>query len=126
MHHFTAHRLCFVTEVQVPVELNEHQGSALRGALYHALRQRFCSFARDPQMQCADCALVATCPVATLVSTLDPDNRRGQDRPRPYTFQPPLPGSGHPIEDPEGHVTFHYDHGETLAFGLTQIGRAHV
>ena len=67
MHHFTALRLCFVTEVQVPVELNEHQGSALRGALYHALRQRFCSFARDPQMQCADCALVATCPVATLV-----------------------------------------------------------
>ncbi len=42
MHHFTAHRLRFVAEVQTPVELNEHQGSAIRGALFHALRNRFC------------------------------------------------------------------------------------
>lgn len=42
MHHFTAHRLRFVTEVRTPLELNEHQRSAIRGALFHALMGRFC------------------------------------------------------------------------------------
>jgi hypothetical protein len=35
MNHFTAHRLRFVTEVQRTIELNEHQGSAIRGAPVH-------------------------------------------------------------------------------------------
>jgi hypothetical protein len=42
MDRFTAHRLRFVAEVQTTIELNEHQGSAIRGALFHALRNRFC------------------------------------------------------------------------------------
>ncbi|MGC9371610.1 MAG: CRISPR system precrRNA processing endoribonuclease RAMP protein Cas6 [Paracoccaceae bacterium] len=119
MQSFTAHRLRFVTEVQTEIELNEHQGSAIRGALFHALRDRFCSFADDDRIQCVDCTLATTCPVAKLVSTLAPDHPRGQDRPRPYTLQPPLPGSGHPVDHPSGYVNFRYRPGEALTFGLT-------
>ena len=90
MQHFTAHRLTFFTQAQDLVELNEHQGSALRGALFHALRHKFCAFARQPEAECQTCALAQTCPVATLVSTLDPQHARGQDRPRPFTIQPPI------------------------------------
>lgn len=119
MHTFTAHRLHFVTEVQAEIELNEHQGSALRGALFHALRDRFCAFADDTRIQCDDCTLAPRCPVATLVSTLAPEHPRGRDRPRPYTIQPPLPGSGHPVDHRDGYVNFRYRPGETLTFGLT-------
>ncbi len=119
MQHFTAHRLTFVTQAHSLVELNEHQGSALRGALFHALRRKFCAFSRDRDATCDTCALVTTCPVATLVSTLAPGHTRGQDRPRPFTLQPPLSGSGHPWEYEDGRVTFRYEPGETLTFGLT-------
>ncbi|MBC7226542.1 MAG: CRISPR system precrRNA processing endoribonuclease RAMP protein Cas6 [Thermoflexales bacterium] len=121
MRSFTAHRLRFVTEVRTPVELNEHQGSAIRGALFHALRNRFCT---NPEAgECARCPLVAACPVAFLVSTLDPTNDRGQDVPRPFTVQAPLPGSGRPI--PHGvRLAFRYELGETLEFGLTLYARA--
>ena len=119
MQHFTAHRLTFVTEAQSTVELNEHQGSAIRGALFHALRRKFCAFNRDRDVQWHTCTLATTCPVATLVSTLAPGHQRGQDRPRPYTIQPPLFESGHPWEYDDGHVTFRYEPGETLTFGLT-------
>ncbi len=124
MDHFTAHRLTVTTEVQTPIILNEHQGSAIRGALYHALRARFCAFARDPQVECAACALVATCPVAMLVSTFDPNGARGRDVPRPYTIQPPLPGSGHPTDGWGDHLVFRYEPGEPLTFGLTLYAQA--
>ncbi|MGC9400731.1 MAG: CRISPR system precrRNA processing endoribonuclease RAMP protein Cas6 [Anaerolineae bacterium] len=124
MQHFKAHRLHFVTKVQTTIELNEHQGSALRGAFYHALRRKFCHFSYDRELYCARCSLVTTCPVATLVSTMDPGHERGRDRPRPYTVQPPLPGSGHPWEWRDGRVTFRYEPGETLSFGLTLYGEA--
>ncbi len=119
MQHFTAHRLIFVTQAQTTIELNEHQGSAIRGALFHALRHKFCAFSRDRNAQCQTCALATTCPVATLVSTLSPGHQRGQDRPRPFTIQPPRFESGHPWEHSDGRVTFRYEPGETLSFGLT-------
>jgi hypothetical protein len=128
MQNFTAHRLTFITEARSTVELNEHQGSAIRGALFHALRRNFCAFARDRAMHCERCALVKTCPVALLVSTLDRGHPRGQNRPRPYTIQPPLFGgdmdgvrgrAGHPVELDDGRLVFHYEPGEILAFGLT-------
>ena len=119
MQHFTAHRLTFVSTAHSTIELNEHQGSAIRGAFFHALRRKFCAFSRDRSAQCQTCALATTCPVATLVSTLAPGHQRDQDRPRPYTIQPPLAGSGHPWEHEDGRVTFRYEPGETLTFGLT-------
>lgn len=109
MEHFTAHRLCFVAEVQTPIELNEHKGSAIRGALYHALRT-WCANHAAPD--CRQCSLAATCPVCTLVSTLNPDEGRGSDVARPYTIEPPL-----------GEQTS-YVPGEALEFGLTMFAEA--
>ncbi len=121
MHRFTAHRLHFVTEVRTPVELNEHQGSAIRGALFHALRNRFCN--NQEAEECATCPLVIACPVAFLVSTLRPESGRGRDVPRPFTIQPPLPGSGHPVAQGD-RIVFRYEPGESLEFGLTLYARA--
>lgn len=110
MQHFTAHRLRFRCEVQTPIELNEHQGSAIRGALFHALRRRFC-FEKQHE-SCRPCPLHAACPVSFLVATVDDKAERGADLPRPYTIEPPL--------GPRAE----YAPGETLEFGLTMFSRA--
>jgi hypothetical protein len=122
MENFSAHRLRVAAEVQSTLELNEHQGSAIRGSLFHALRNRFCM--NREAKECAACPLVASCPVATLVSTLRPGSGRGRDVPRPYTVQPPLPGSGHPVERPNGRLAFRYHPGEKFKFGLTLYAQA--
>jgi hypothetical protein len=123
MDHFKAHRLRFITEVQDAIELNEHQGSAIRGALFHALRGRFCG--NKEARECAACPLVATCPVATLVSTLKTESPRGRDVPRPYAVQPPLPDQGgHLFEDDRGRLFFRYQPGEQFEFGLTLYAQA--
>lgn len=132
MEHFTAHRLRFACQVAEPMQLNEHQGSAIRGAFYHALLNAFCmnptsslaghspqgrvrensgERARREAASCAACPLVATCPVAFLVATLDPKSDRGATVPRPYTIEPPLDGKTR------------YAPGETLEFGLTMFAR---
>jgi hypothetical protein len=123
MEKFTAHQLRFTCEVQTPILLNEHKGSSIRGALFHALRgsptiqgrilkgwQGFCY--NKEAASCADCPLVATCPVAFLVSTLRPEGERGRDVPRPYTIEPPLESKTR------------YEPGETLTFGLTLFAEA--
>ncbi len=122
MHSFTAHRLWVLAEARDTVELNEHQGSAIRGAFFHALRHRFCT--NRQAAECALCPLSAACPVAFLVSTLDPRGPRGRDVPRPFTVQPPLPGSGHAVELPNGNWVYQYWPGETFQFGLTLYARA--
>lgn len=134
MEHFTAHRLRFECEVITPLRLNEHTGSAIRGAFYHALWNQFCMNHDAPA--CHVCPLVATCPVAFLVSTLDPKSDRGANVPRPYTIQPPL---ADPLLPPapslsqfgerEGdggraRAKTDYAPGETLTFGLTMFARA--
>jgi len=119
MDHFTAHRLCFECEVVTPLRLNPHTGSAIRGAFYHALWNQFCMNHNAPG--CTACPLVATCPVAFLVSTLDPRSDRGANVPRPYTVQPPLS----PLPQSEKSRTkTDYAPGETLTFGLTMYARA--
>jgi hypothetical protein len=105
----TAHHLELGLEALTAVELNEHQGAALRGALYYGLR-RFC--AQQHLASCVECTLTAACPVATLVSTLDLQAERGRDLPRPYVIDPPLDGK------------MRLEPGETLAFGLTLFSRA--
>jgi hypothetical protein len=123
LDHFTAHRLRFVTEVQDTIELNEHQGSAIRGALFHALRDRFCG--NKEAGECAVCPLVATCPVATLVSTLKTESPRGRDVPRPYTIQPPVRGEGWRMKDGGAlHSPFSVLPGERFEFGLTLYAQA--
>lgn len=110
MDHFTAHLVQIEVEVTSPLALNPHKGSSLRGALFHALLNRFC-MNRDAQV-CAACPLVATCPVAFLVSTLRPESERGRDVPRPYAIRPPLDRSTR------------YEAGDHLSFGFTLFARA--
>lgn len=110
MDHFTAHHLHVEVEVMAPLALNPHKGSSLRGGLFHALWNRFC-MNKDARV-CAECPLVATCPVALLVSTLRPENERGRDVPRPYAIRPPL--------DPATR----YQPGDHFAFGLTLFAQA--
>lgn len=110
MHHFTAHQLHFTCEVQTPILLNEHQGSAIRGALFNALRSRFCF---EKQLKdCGECALWTTCPICFLVATRDLQSERGVEVPRPYTIEPPLSGETR------------YEPKETLEFGLTMFAQA--
>jgi hypothetical protein len=110
MHTFTAHRLEITATVTSPIALNEHQGSALRGALFHALYDRFC--VNKAARECAACPLVQSCPIATLMATWRPDGERGANVPRPYTIEPPLNSS---------HT---YRAGDTLRWGLTLFADA--
>jgi len=115
MNNFTAHQLHFTCEVQTPILLNEHQGSAIRGALFHALRHQFCyskKTAENLAKDCGECAVWATCPICFLVATRNPEGKRGVDVPRPYVIEPPLDGKTR------------YQPGETLEFGLTMFAQA--
>lgn len=97
MQNFTLHHLRVETVVEAPVLLNEHKGSAIRGALFHALRgpaypagdgyTGFCANKAAPT--CYDCPLHHVCPVSTLVATLDETAQRGRNVPRPYIIRPP-------------------------------------
>lgn len=113
----TAHRLRFSLEVETPIELDYHQGSALRGMLFNALRGPknnpalgFCT--QRHLATCVECPLVAVCPVAGLVATMNPQADRGRDVPRPYAIVPPQ------------HDKTRYEAGEQLVFGLTLFGNA--
>ena len=108
MDAFTAHQLRFDCDALEPMELYEWQGSGLRGALYRAPWDSFC-MNRDAQ-ECS--ALIGTCPVAFLVATLDPNSERGVEVPRPYTLEPPPPG------------TRRLEPGQSFSFGLTMFARA--
>jgi hypothetical protein len=114
----SATHIIFDTEVERPIALNEHKGSALRGAFFHALRGRpnnphwrgFC--ANQAAADCRDCPLLPACPVARLLATHDPTGARGHEIPRPVTVKPP--------------ITEQVDYlpGDSLRFGLTIIGDA--
>jgi hypothetical protein len=113
----TAHHLRLTLSVETPIELDQHPGASLRGMLYNALRGPrnnpaggFC--VQRHLNSCADCSLIAACPVAGLVATMNPQAERGRDVPRPYTIEPPPPGSSN------------YDPGDKLTFGLTLLGDA--
>jgi hypothetical protein len=120
MDSFQVNQLRVSCEVLTPVRLNEHKGSALRGALYYALRGNpnprgawsgFC--ANKAAAHCAACPVSAVCPVMRLVSTLDENGTHGQDVPRPYIINPPLD---------EGRTC--YAPGDRLTFDLLLAGDA--
>lgn len=110
----TALQLRFHTVVERPVSLNEHKGSAIRGALFHALRGRpgsdrgFCL--RKELTSCLPCQLHAVCPISALVATVRPNGPRGVDPPRPFTIEPPL--------TPQTR----FEAGEPFNFGVTLFG----
>lgn len=107
---FSAQRLLVRAKVATPIYLNEHKGSALRGAIFNSLRKAGCS-----QLQlksCHPCTLVAACPISFLLATVDEQSRRGIDVPRPFTIQPPLTAPNV------------FQAGENFEFGLTLFARS--
>jgi len=97
MNNFQINQLHITCRVQTPIWLNQHKGSAIRGALFYALRgspnprarwSGFCVNKAAPN--CFDCPVNAVCPVMRLVSTLDERGTHGHQAPRPYIINPPL------------------------------------
>jgi hypothetical protein len=128
----TLQHLRFTADAIEPLELDEHAGSSLRGALFNALLRRFCMNPTAPT--CADCPLNATCPVAELVAPLRDEHPRGRDIPRPFVIQPPT-STTHPTADlalapqqrqretgPGGEA--HLSPEQSFTFGITLIGTA--
>jgi hypothetical protein len=103
------HHFLFTALVVSPLELDEHSGSSLRGNLFEAVWQRFCT--NKAARTCAECPLHQLCPVSALVAPLREENKRGRDIPRPYVILPPLEGERRLAP------------GETLTFGLTLFGK---
>lgn len=67
------------------VQFSGAPGSALRGALYHALSRQFCADAGARHLPDHH----AACPVCWLLATEDPQQERGRDLPRPLAIRPP-------------------------------------
>lgn len=105
-----AHHIRVRATAREPLELHEYTGSALRGALFSALWERFCVNKEAPT--CASCPLVQSCPVSSLVAPLRDEATRGRDIPRPYAIRPPIPN---------GHA-YSFQQGDSFEFGLTLFG----
>lgn len=110
LHGLEAHILRFVCEVETPLRLYTHKGSALRGAWVEALLSRAC-----PQpWACAgaSCRMQHGCPIAAIVGPADEAAERGRDVPRPYVVEPPLDSRTD------------YAPGDTLEWRMTLFGSA--
>lgn len=107
---FTIHQLDITIEAQTALALDPYCGSALRGAFFRALWERFC--ANHEAETCFACPLNSACPVAALVAPLRDEAPRGRDVPRPYIITPLYTGKEC------------YAPGETYHFGFSLLGDA--
>ncbi|NPV08292.1 MAG: CRISPR system precrRNA processing endoribonuclease RAMP protein Cas6 [Anaerolineae bacterium] len=115
----TTHQLHITCRALTPIHFNQHKGSAIRGALFAAIRgydhphaqwSGFCANKAAPH--CSQCPVSTVCPVMRLVSTLDERGTFGRDAPRPYVINPPLGPKADYLPD------------EELAFDLLLVGEA--
>src|SRR5437763_16046480 len=83
----TIHCLEIVVEAATPISLDKYCGSALRGAFFRAIWQRFCPNRESPT--CRDCPLVMACPVALLVGPLRDEATSAPDVPRSFLVSSP-------------------------------------
>ena len=117
----TVHCLQVIAETTTPLVLDEHCGSAIRGAFFHALWGRFC--VNHEAATCNVCPLIDACPVASLVAPLREKCVHGPDIPRPYLIFPPDRGGQKDQEDQKDERTERiYEPGARLAFELRLIG----
>jgi hypothetical protein len=103
-----------------PLELDEHAGSALRGALFRGLLRRFCMNPTAPT--CGECALNATCPVGGMVAPLRDESPRGRDVPRPFVLAAEWDAHGTGTTGQTGGRRL--APGAELCFGLSLFGKA--
>lgn len=107
MQGMSIQHLRFTVQPQESIVFDAQAGSALRGALYQALSENFCSEPGTPiTPDHSD-----HCPVCWLLAAENPNAPRGENIPRPLTVEPPVEAS-----------LFHPSH--TLTFGFSLIGKA--
>ncbi len=107
----TADYLRLTLRATEPLELEQQSGSALRGVFFRGLWDRFCVNKAAPA--CADCPLVQTCPVSTLVAPLREEHPRGRDVPRPFVIRPPSIASAQGLR---------LEPGQQIQYGLILLG----
>jgi hypothetical protein len=105
---FAVYPLRVICRAVEPVLLPTFAGSAVRGALFGAVRDLACVNPAAPS--CAACPLHRVCGAALLLATVDEQGPRGREVPRPFALRPPLDG---------GRVV---QPGERFTFGVTLIG----
>jgi len=110
MKGFSAYRLNFICEAITAVQLPRYCGSALRGAFFGALRRDFCL--NKKLDACLYCPTAEVCPICRLVATVEHDNNRGVEVPRPFSLQPVIMGKT--AYEPE----------QLFSFGITLFGRS--
>ena len=110
MDGFVAYRLHFHCEARSAIALPLNKGSMLRGAFFGALRRDFC--ANKDSTSCLACLSAEACPICKLAATVDRENSRGAEVPRPFALEPIVNGKTR------------YEAGETFSFGLTLFGQA--
>lgn len=106
MRGLSVHHLRFTVAPTDGILLEGQPGSALRGALYQALADNFCSEPYErvtPDHQ-------ERCPVCWLLAAEDEQDARGQDVARPLTVEPPPAGA--------------YARRQPFTFGFSLIGQA--
>lgn len=81
MQDFRATHLVFLCEAIDPIKLGAQPGTAIRGALYHALIRMFSPKEPVPG--------VPLDPVRALLAAEDENNARGKDVPRAFSVEPP-------------------------------------
>lgn len=100
---FTARHFSFLCEVTHPIKLGAQPGTAIRGALYHALVKMFSP--NDPIPG------VPLDPVRALLASEDETNARGRDVPRAFSVEPP-----------PSYAEF--DSKQRFSFGVSLFGKA--
>ncbi len=110
MEHFIAYKLEFTCEAVTAVSLPRYNGSALRGAFFGALRQDFCL--NQKLDSCLHCPTAEVCPICRLVATVEWDNNRGAEIPRPLALEPVITRNTR------------FETGQTFSFGITLFGHS--
>jgi len=106
-HGFTLQHLRFVVRASEGIVFVDQSGSALRGALYQAMAENFCT---EPYAIRNSPDHHKTCPTCWLLNAENPESTRGNQTARPITIEPPAPKT--------------YQKGDLFDFGFTFIGKA--
>ena len=108
MKDFKAHVMEFTCETLTQLTLPGYNGSNLRGGFFGALRRDFCL--NKDFSTCLECPTAGVCPICLLVATVERNNQRGAEVPRPFALKPVI------------GVKTDFAPGEQFTFGMTFFG----